>query len=106
MQTTKGGAMRAKTTPAGISAQEHQALGRTLQRLRAEALAVRQKIREGHGAGTIEYQTSTALVSTIKRLTQVMMLSAAGAHAGAVGMATLRTWYDVDQEPFDRENGQ
>jgi hypothetical protein len=93
-------------SPTGISVTDHQALGRTLQRLQAEAAAVRRTVKAGCGSGVPEYQAASQLLSAIKRLIQVLALSAAASYAAEIPTDELRRWYNGNgDDPFAEERG-
>jgi hypothetical protein len=89
-----------RQAPSGLTPDEHQEVGQELQRLRAHITALRRTILDGHGSGSVEYQSATKVVQLLERLSSTLLLAACAEYEDRGTLVKLRRLYN--HEPPQR----
>jgi hypothetical protein len=87
-----------RAIPSGLTLDAHQDVAQTLQRLRADTMALRRVILEGYGSGSDTYQSATKVVQALQRWTSALLLAGCSEYEDRATLAKLRRLYNHEEE--------
>ena len=85
-----------RVIPTGLTLDEHQDVAQTLQRLRADTMALRRVILEGYGSGSDTYQAATKSIQALERLRSALLFAGCSEYDDRGTLAKLRRLYNHD----------